>query len=259
MRLFILKLSVILYCTLLATCGPIQVSAQGKDSLRTRCLIFSGFAGFSSPGGDLAKDYGNYGELGGGILYQAKSKVLIGLDFSYFFGNAVKNDPVPNLRDPNGNIIGVDGSYAVFKVFQRAFQFPMIKAGKTFSLTANPKKNILGGITAMAGAGWFQHWTYIQDLSKKTPQFSGDYIDGYNRMASGPSFGAWIGYLYLPASGNINFHVEAGYFQAFTKSRRFDFSTATPAGGNRVDSMLQLRLRICFTVRSRPEETFYYY
>ena len=238
-----------------------NVNAQDKeeDKEEQRVVMFSAYGGYSIPQGSLKADYGDYWEAGGGILYQNKARFIIGLDYSYFFGTEVKKDPVPNLRTPDGNIISKDGSYAFFKAFNRGFMFPLIRLGKTFSLTKKTSSNKLGGLTVMAGGAWLQHWTFVQDISKNTPQFSGAYIDGYDRLRSGPGFGGWLGYLYVPEKGSLNFHIEAGYFQAFTKTRRYDFVTQQPAGQAYTDGMLQMRLRICFTVRSRAENTFYYY
>lgn len=224
-----------------------------------RCLMFNGFGGWSISTGDLKNDYGGMGEMGGGLLYQNQKKWLFGLNFSYFFGSNVKKDPIPNLRTPDGGVVGTDGSFATFEVFQRGFMFPMVQLGKTFWPGKPSKFNSLGGITAMIGGAWFQHWTHIRDLSKKTPQFSGSYLDGYDKMRSGPGFGAWLGYLYLPEHGKINFHLEAGYFLALTQTKRYDFAYSTPPGKKFTDGLMQIRLRICFAVRSRPEETYYYY
>jgi len=234
-------------------------SPKEKVNLETRCLMFNGFASMVVPSGDLALDYGAYGEVGGGIQYQTKKKWIMGLEGAYMFGNGVKNDPIPNLRNPDGTVIGTNGSDAVFKVFQRATSLPAIRFGKTFSPFKNPGHNALGGITVMAGGSWFRHWTYIQDLSKKTPQFSDSYRQGYDRLSSGPTASLWIGYLYLPDHGKLNLHAEAGYTQAFTTTDRYDFAYSTPAGVKRNDGFFQIRLRICFTVKSRNENSAYYY
>lgn len=226
---------------------------------RMRAIMFSAYGGYCIPSGDFALDYGSFAEAGGGILYQNRDRWLFGMDYSYFFGTAVKKDPIPNLRTPEGFVIGTNGSYASFEVFQRGFMFPQLRFGKTFHAWNPGKFNQLGGITCMLSGAWLQHWTLIQDKSKKTPQFSSEYLDGYDAMRSGPGLGAWLGYLYLPDMGKINFQLEAGYFVAFTQSRRFDFARATPAGKAFQDGMLQVRLRICFTIRSRPQDTYYYY
>jgi len=224
-----------------------------------RCVLFTGYGGWSISAGDLKNDYGGMGEIGGGVMFQNRKKWIIGLDFSYFFGTVVKKDPIPNLRTPEGYVIGTNGSFASFEVYQRGFMFPTFKIGKTFWPGKPSKYNGLGGITAMIGGAWLQHWTYIRDQSKKTPQFSEAYLDGYDKLRSGPGFGAWLGYLYLPEHGKINFHLEAGYFMAYTKTRRYDFAYSTPPGQKFTDGLLQIRLRICFAIRSRPEETYYYY
>jgi hypothetical protein len=230
-----------------------------KDSIKQRCLMFNGFASLAVPGGDLASDYGSFGEIGGGIQYQTKSKWLFGLEGGYFFGNGVKKDPIPNLRNEDGNVIGTNGSDAVFKVFQRAVSLPEFRFGKTFQFSNKQGRNSLGGFTAVAGGSWFRSWTYIQDLSKKTPQFSDEIRKGYDRLRSGPSASFWLGYLYLPDNGKLNFHFEAGYTHAFSKTNRYDFTTQEPAGIKRNDGLFQLKVRLCFVVKSRSEETEYYY
>lgn len=235
-----------------------MAQAVSADSLGQRVLMFSGFAGFCMPLQDLKNDYGNYGEIGGAIQYQTKNRWLFALEFGYLFGNGVKKDPVSNLRDEDGQVIGSNGSYAIFKVFQRAFMFPMLKVGHTFG-SKKSLWNPLGGLTISAGGGYFGNWTYIQDLSKKTPQFQEEYLDGYDRYRSGAGLGAWLGYLFLPESGKINFHLELGYCQFFTETKRFDFVSLVPPGQKKNDGQLQARLKICFTVRSRPQEIYYYY
>lgn len=230
-----------------------------KEETGQRCLMFNGFASLAIPGGDLAAHYGTFGEIGGGIQYQTKKKWLFGLEGGYFFGNGVKTDPIPNLRTDDGNVIGTNGSDAVFKVFQRAVSLPAIRFGRTFRFSQKPGKNTLSGFTAVAGTSWFRSWTYIQDLSKKTPQFSDEIRKGYDRLRSGPAASLWLGYLYLPDNGKLNFHFEAGYTQAFTKTNRYDFTTQEQAGQKRNDGFFQLRVRLCFVVRSRSEDTVYYY
>lgn len=240
----------------------LPLSAQdtkAKEPIEQRCLMFNGFAALAIPGGDLAADYGTFGEIGGGIQYQTKKKWLFGLEGGYFFGNGVKKDPIPNLRTEDGNVIGTNGSDAVFKVFQRAVSIPAVRFGRTFRFSKKPGTNSLGGFTVVAGGSWFRSWTYIQDLSKKTPQFSDEIRKGYDRLRSGPAASLWLGYLYLPDNRKLNFHFEAGYTQAFTKTNRYDFTTQEPAGQKRNDGFFQLRVRLCFVVKSRSEETVYYY
>lgn len=239
--------------------GVAEAQVKEEENTGQRCFMIMAHFGPSIPQGDLALDYKTYGELGACLLYKSKTNWLAGMEYAYLFGNGVKNDPIPNLRTPDGQVIGINGSYASFKVFQRGFLFPVLKFGKVVPLIENPKRNKLGGLSLMAGGGWLQHKTYIQDLSKTVPQFSAEYRDGYDRLTSGIGLGGWIGYLYLPEHGSLNFQVEAGYFQAFTHARRYDFTTQTQPSKTRHDGLLQLRFRISFTIRSRPEETYYYY
>ena len=226
---------------------------------RIRVFLVHGHAGLTLPSGDLAADYGAYGELGGGFHILNKRRWIFGLEASYFFGNGVKRDPIPNLRNSDGTVTGSNGSDAVFKVFQRATSLPVIRVGKVFPFSLAFSRKNLGGISILGGAGWVRHWTYIQDLSKKTPQFTEDYRIGYDRLSGGPAAGIWVGFLSIPAYQKLNFHFELGYQQAFTTTYRYDFAYSTPAGQKRSDGMFQLRFKICFTSKSRSEETVYYY
>lgn len=254
---FLLLLVVGLFCT--PAYAQIVSKADSSTDKRIRVFIVHGNAGLSQPTGDLANDYGSYGEIGGGIHILNKRRWIFGLEGAYFFGNGVKKDPVPNLRNSDGTITGTNGSDAVFKVFQRATSFPVLRVGKVFPLSAKFSQRNLGGISVLAGGSWFRHWTYIQDLSKKTPQFTEDYRIGYDRLSGGPAAGFWIGYLSIPAYRKLNFHFEIGYQHAFTTTYRYDFAYSTPAGKKRSDGLFQLRFKICFTSKSRSEETVYYY
>lgn len=235
-----------------------MVSDSSSDK-RIRVFIVHGHAGLTIPTGNLAQDYGAYGEVGGGMHILNKHRWIFGMEGSYFFGNGVKKDPVPNLRNSDGTIAGTNGSDAVFKVFQRATSLPIIRFGKVFPASVNFSKRNLGGFSVLAGGSWVRHWTYIQDLSKKTPQFTEQYRIGYDRLSGGPSVGIWVGFLSIPAYHKLNFHFEMGYQHAFTTSYRYDFAYSTPAGQKRQDGLFQLRFKICFTSKSRSEETVYYY
>ena len=59
-----------------------QENKESKGKIDKRCLIFNGFTGLSVPGNDLVKDYGTFGEIGGGVMFQSKSKWLFGLEAS---------------------------------------------------------------------------------------------------------------------------------------------------------------------------------
>jgi len=222
--------------------------------------MMGGFAGLAQPSGNLSLDYGSFGEAGGSIHYLNRKRILFGLEGGFLFGGGVKKDPVPNLRNPDGTITGSDGSDAVFKVFQRGSIAPAIRLGYLFGQGWPMKKgNRLGGVSLTGGIAWMRHYTYIQDLSKKTPQFSDQYRVGYDRLATGPAAGIWLGFLYLSDHNLANLQLELGYLAGFTRTARYNFANGTPAGQERRDNLIQLRLKWYFTVRSRAEDTSYFY
>ena len=256
-----LQVSAFILCLLNPLFG--QNSAGIRDSLRKnkqRCLIFSGFAGLAQPARDLAADYGSFGQAGGCIEYVSKSGFMAGTEAAYLFGGTVKKDPIPNLRNPDNTITGTNGSDAVFKVFQRGSIGPVLRLGYCHR-AKKPffKNNHDGGFTLNASLGWLRHFTYIQDISKKTPQFSDQYRIGYDRLATGLLTGLWVGYLFIPEHRGLNLHFELGYGAGFTRTARYSFSDGLPAGTKRNDNLFQARLKVCFTVRSRSENTVYFY
>ena len=242
---------------------PVAARHPAADSLQEkgqRCLFAGGYAGYCLPSGDLSNDYGGFGEAGGSIQYLNRAGFLFGLEGGFLFGGNVKKDPIPNLRNPDGTVSGTDGNDAVFKVFQRGTMLPVLRAGYRFRLKDGwAKGNQLGGITLSGSCGWLRHYTYIQDLSKKSPQFADKYRIGYDRLAAGIFTGLWLGYLYLSDNGRLNLHLEAGYGTGFTKTARYSFADGSPAGISRKDNIFQLRLKFCFAVRSRSQSTVYYY
>lgn len=236
------------------------ISGGLDSSASLRCLMLGGYAGLSHPIGQLAEDYGSFGEAGGSIQYLTKNRMLFALDGGFLFGSAVKKDPVPNLRNPDGTVSGSDGRDAVFKVFQRGSTVPCLRLGYLFQENRPFKKgNRLGGYSVSAGAGWLRHYTFIQDISKKTPQFADNYRVGYDRLATGPAAGIWLGYLYLADHNRLNLQFEIGYLAGFTQTARYNFVSGVPAGSPRRDNIIQIRLKLYFTVRSRDENASYYY
>jgi hypothetical protein len=225
-----------------------------------RCLLLGGYAAICQPNGKLSEDYGTFGEAGGSILYLSKKRFLFGLEGGFIFGGNVLKDPVPNLRNPDGTISGADGRDAVFKVYQRGSNVPALRAGYLLPFRwPMAEKNTYGGYSLSAGCSWFRNYTYIEDISKKTPQFSDQYRIGYDRLVTGPALGFWFGYLYMPENNLLNLMLEAGYMTGFTQTARYSFPTQEPAGVSRRDNVFQLRLKLYFTIRSRDENTIYYY
>jgi hypothetical protein len=262
-RLYIL-FAFLLANALYSSANSLKVSpntdGSGKLSGGVRCFMAGLQAGWCFPQANLADDYGTFGTAGGTLQYLMKKRWMAGLEAGFIFGGNVKNDPFPNLRNPDGSITGGDGSDAVFKVFQRGSIAPVFRLGYVFPEKWPIKKgNKLGGYFISAGGGWLRNYTYIQDLSKKTAQFSDAYRIGYDRLSAGPAAGLWIGYLYLADHNRLNLQIELGYLAGFTKSRRFSFVNGTPAGILRRDDLIQLSLKFFFSIRSLDEKADYYY
>jgi hypothetical protein len=126
---------------------------SGLSQKKAMLLDFS--YGFNYPLEDMQKRFGESNVLGAGLeSISYESKVFMGVDGGYFFGNTVKEDVLAQLRSGDGNIIGLNGLPGDVSLKERGY-FIGAHAGKIFSTT--DKKSSLTGIRTQLGLGFIQH------------------------------------------------------------------------------------------------------
>jgi hypothetical protein len=81
-------------------------AAEPRNKGTAHSLHFS--LGAHLPGGDMASRFGMSGAFGGGVEFMTDNSFFIGADVQAIYGGNVKEDPLDNLRTPDGYIIGND-------------------------------------------------------------------------------------------------------------------------------------------------------
>jgi hypothetical protein len=175
--------------------------------------------GFMLPGHDLKDRYGSFNAIGMEVDYHFnESPWALGFGFAHTFGQNVKDDVVSNLRDSNGEIIGLNKAYTAFVIRQRGWHF-FAKIDRLLFADASGKTGLLVSLRP----GIYQHYVRLQDEENAVPQVLGEYKQGYDRLAFGPSFTQFIGYQYMSPRRTFNFYIGVETTQAFTLEKRSFF------------------------------------
>jgi len=245
-----------LFCIFLisVTFGQLNVN----DSTLHVPMFYASYA-VQFPRGDLADRYGINSNIGGGFKWKTDHNWLFGADFSFIFGNAVKNEGqyLTNLKTESGNIIDLSGGFAAYSLMERGY-FVSMNIGKLIPvLSPNPNS----GILIQASAGYFQHKLRIEVLQNAAPQLRGDYKKGYDRLTGGFGINEFIGYMYLSNSRLVNFYAGFEFTQAWTQPYRdvyFDTRKPDPLQ-NRVDLLNGFKVGWIIPIFERQPEKFYLY
>lgn len=214
--------------------------------------------GLGFPGGEMAELFGSHNEAGVGFEYFfAKSKLVISAEANIIFGanvNINEKDVLAPLRIDNGNILGVDGSYAAVFLRERGTYFGMMLEKV---ISRNPYGR---GLRLGLGFGLLTHKVRIQDDSNSVPQVSGDYAKLYDHKTAGPALRERIVYNYVNDSRKIYFSAGFEFTQGFTKNvRALNLDTNSSEDESRLDLMYGLSIKWTLPLRnSRSSETIYY-
>lgn len=213
--------------------------------------------GFDIPGGDLAENFGLNLEVGTKFSYMLKNNnIHFGLKASYIFGDTVKQDVLANLRDENGFIIGVNGTYAQVKLRQRAYEVGAF-ISKIFPVS---KKNLRSGIRIDLGLNYLRHWIRLQDDYNTIAQFDEPYNEGYDRLTSGFAINEFIGYHYMSKNRKLNFYGGFDLVQGFTTGKReYDYATQSTWTDQRMELLYGIKVGLILPIfmEARPEDIFY--
>jgi len=203
----------------------LSLSAQKRnvrDSLLSTGFVAASY-GFHMPDGDLYERFGNHSTIGAYAGYKSKKNHFFAVEWNYIFGEDVKeNGILDSIMTSDGYVIDQEGKLADLRIFERGFTLHA-QYGHLFPIKEiSPNRN--SGILVTFGIGIMQHKIRILDNGGRSPQLSGDYLKGYDRMTSGLSLSQFVGYWYMSNSRFVNFYVGFEAMQGFTKSRRsWDF------------------------------------
>ncbi len=229
--------------------------AHVKDSLLLAPLVGVSYS-YQLPGGDLKTRFGNNSNVGAMFLLKTKSNWLIGADYSFIFGNTLKETGIlDSIKTQSGFVIDVNGQYAETRLFQRGYT-ASLKFGKLFPYLS-PNKN--SGFVVIASLGMLQHKIRIEDIGNRSPQLNKEYRKGYDRLTNGMAISEFVGYLLLSNNRLINVFGGFEFTQAFTQNRRsYNFDTMERDTQKRRDYLSGFRLGIILPLYKRGPQDFYY-
>ncbi len=209
-----------------------QYTENGRDKPVDGQILSGGLGyGYFKPAGDLANRYGD--NLAFSVLghYISSGNAVIGLDFTYMFGDEVKEDVVAPIRSKEGFFLG-DNNLAV-DLFLRQRGFTMTgQGGYLFPMSKKSRT----GVMVLIGAGVLQHQVRILDDQDAVAQLRGNLRKGYDRLTRGFTLTQDIMYTHLSANHRINLKVGLTCFQGWTDEvRAVNFDTGMPTISSRLD------------------------
>ncbi len=99
-------------------------NAQGDVGTDTIPMILFQFqGGLQQPFGDMSDYFGNNAIVGFSFAGKTKKNWLWGGDFTFMFGDQVKNKSqiIQELRNSQGNVVGITGEPVNFLLLQRGY------------------------------------------------------------------------------------------------------------------------------------------
>jgi hypothetical protein len=228
--------------------------AQHKDTAASGFLFELSYAG-QLPGGDLGKLFGFNSNMQGGVRYKTKSNWIFGGDFSYIFGNYLRNTAIlDSIATTNGNVIANDGNYPGVSYFEKGFDI-QLTGGKLFPVS----KNLNSGILTMISIGYIQYHLDIEAPSDWTPQISGDYVQGYEHLTAGICFTEFVGYQYISKKGFLAVFGGFEFTEAMAKSLQYDFESNSKNPNYRYNMLSGIRVRWMLPILQENTKTLKFY
>lgn len=206
------------------------------------------------PVADMAKRYGADMSVGGGLEQLTANNFIVGAEGYYLFGTKVKEDPLADIRTPDGDLIGLDQSLASVELKERGF-YVGATIGKL--IIFDPKKR--AGLRLTLSGGWLQHRIRLQDNGQTLPQVYGDYQKGYDRLTGGPALAQFIGWQHLGIDRRMNWYIGLDVNQGFTTTLRdWDFNARRKLDERRLDLRVGIRMGWTLPFYPKSPEQIYY-
>lgn len=235
--------------------GGAKAQAPKKDSASKGVIINMSYAG-QLPGGDLAKRFGYNSNVQLGAYYKSSTNWLLGFQGAAIFGNVLRETGIlDSIATQDKNLIANDGNYSQVRYFERGYDI-QLTVGKIIPLS---RKHLNSGLVGMLSAGYIRHHIDIQTPSDWTPQISGSYIQGYDRLTAGVCVTEFVGYQYISNNHIVNFFAGFEFTQGFTKSLRYDFDLMSKSNKVRYDLLNGIRVGWILPIFRQPATGFYTY
>ncbi len=221
-----------------------------------RMVLFQFQGGGLQPFGDVSELYGTYAQVGFSTAYKSKTNVLLGADFSYLFGDDVKNPQylMRELHTSVGHIIDREGEFVNYLLQTRGFATGFY-VGKIFPFIG-PNPN--SGFEVRFGVDYVEHRTRIETREDDFPPLKGEFLKGYDRKRAGFGLTQFVGYRHFSNSGFANFFIGLDFIEAFTVDyRSFNIDEMRRTDGEYFDLFIGLRAGWVLPVYRRAADKFF--
>jgi hypothetical protein len=225
-----------------------------RDSSVATSQIAAHFA-FQRPSYDLEERFGDNAAVGAAYYFKTKTNFHLGAEFSFLFGNNVKEPGIlSNLRTDAGEIIDNKGQIATVLIQQRGYAVTL-SAGRIFPVFgSNPNSGLLFKV----GGGFIQHKIRYEHQVNEISQLEGDYLKGYDRLTNGLMLSQFLGYHFMSNNRLSNFFAGMEFVQGFTRGRRdINFDTGLRDDKSRLDILYGLRLAWIIPIYKRAPQVYY--
>ncbi len=251
-----MRLSILSIILFISTLQPVYAQSGVKDSVIRFPFIGINY-GLYIPGGDLDERFGLTSMLNGNFLFKTKKNLLWGISGGFLFGDDIKEPGLmSSIKNPEGNILGLDGLYADVRTYERGYYINAV-FGKVFSFK---KPNPNSGIMILGGPGFIQHRIRIEPIGSTVPALRGDYVKGYDRLTNGLSIQEFIGYVYFSNRQLINFYAGFEFIQGFTQGRRdYNFDNPSDKNEKRIDLLYGFRAGWVLPLYKKKPAAYYFY
>lgn len=217
---------------------------------------FSADIAYHIPKYDMSTWFYNDASIGATYGMKLESNWTLGVDFSYIWGDQIKNKEavLSSITNSDGNIIDGNGQYAIINYTESGWS-GMFTVGKVFPLT---KKNQNSGLWIKGGIGFLQHKILITNPKNVAPQIKGDYKKGYDKLSNGFACTQFVGYLWISKRSAVNAYAGFEIIEGWTKSRRtVDYNTGLPDNQQKFDMLIGLKIGAIIPIFKRRPDSFY--
>ena len=231
--------------------------SQGFRDSSVFIPMIRGSFNYQFPGGDLADRFGNNLGLTPGFMFKTKSKILIGAEIEFIFGEDVNKGTIFDpITTSEGSVITKYGNYSRIALSERGF----FVQGRVGAMIKQLGPNPNCGFYFLGGVGLLQHKIRIDVDGNDVPQLDENYKKGYDRLSNGLAISEAIGYQFFHNRSTWNFYIELEFIQAFTESRRdFDYNIMQKDDTKRKDYLYGIKFGWILPFYKRVPENYYYY
>ncbi len=261
--IFAIMKNTILILTILFLCNY-SFSQENKTEgvVYEKAIIITPIVQVNIPGASLAEKSGVLYGFGMGVDYKFGKNFYLGAEGEFLFSPKSKEtEHINNTLTGSGLVITNEDGIGILDDVNLSTRGAIVKAtvGKSFYFR---KEKPSSGILVKFGVGYLQHKILIDVNKRITPQLSGDYAKGYDRLNRGILLSQYIGLIKLEKGKFVNLALGFEISEAFSQNvRPHDFYLNQKISGTKIDLMFGVKFTWMIPVYLGESSTndYYYY